>query len=64
MQKIKKTLTSIIVCMVGIAAAVLLTLVMIEFAVPRAEATPAIAKGKACSACHTSSKPNKKDVKR
>ena len=63
MQKIQKALTFAIVCMVGIAAAVLLAS-MIEFAVPRAEATPAMAKGKPCSTCHTTSKPNKSDVKR
>jgi hypothetical protein len=49
---------------VGAVAAVVLTFLVIEFASPKAEATPAIGQGKPCNACHTSGSPNKGDVKR
>ena len=49
---------------VGTASAGLLTLLMVQFVTPRAEATPAIGQGKPCSACHTSSSPSKNDVKK
>jgi putative flippase GtrA len=53
-----------IVGTVGIAAAVFLTLLAVQFAAPNAEATPAIGQGKPCNACHTSSSPSKNDVKK
>jgi len=64
MQAHAKTLTVAIVGTVGAVAAVLLTLAMIQFVAPRAEATPAIGQGKPCNACHTSSSPSKSDVKK
>ena len=51
---------------VGVLATVamaLLTFSIVQFAAPSAEATPALAKGKACKTCHTSSKPSRSDVK-
>jgi hypothetical protein len=64
MQQPVKALKFAAVGVVGTAGAILLTLSMIDFAVPRAEATPAMAKGKPCGACHASSKPSKSDVKK
>jgi len=64
MQPHAKALTFAIVGTVGAVAAVLLTLAMVQFVAPRAEATPAIGQGKACNACHTSSSPSKSDVKK
>ena len=46
----------------GIVAAVFLGAAIVQFSAP-AEATPALAKGKPCGTCHTSSKPSKTDVK-
>ena len=46
----------------GTAAAVLLTLATVQFAAAPAEATPAMAKGKACNTCHSSASPSKADV--
>jgi cytochrome c551/c552 len=37
---------------------------MVRYVAPRAEATPAIAQGKPCNACHTSSTPSKNDLKK
>jgi cytochrome c551/c552 len=37
---------------------------IIQFGAPKAEATPAIAQGKACNTCHTSSSPSKSDLKK
>jgi len=63
MQKIAKTLALVIDCLVGIGAVALLAS-MIQFAASTAEATPQLAKGKACNSCHTSSSPSKGDVKK
>jgi cytochrome c551/c552 len=64
MQKYAKALTFALVGIVGTAGAVLLTLSMVQFVAPRAEATPALAQGKPCNSCHTSSSPSKEDVKK
>ena len=64
MQQHAKTLKFAIVAAVGTLGAVLLTFSMIQFVAPRAEATPALAQGKPCTACHTSGSPSKTDVKK
>jgi cytochrome c551/c552 len=64
MQQHAKALTFAVVGTVGTVAAVLLTLSMVQFAARKAEATPAIAQGKACNTCHTSSRPSKSDLKK
>ena len=48
----------------GTAAIALLTTATVKFATLEAQATPAIAKGKACKTCHSSSKPSKSDLKK
>jgi hypothetical protein len=51
----------------GLAAAAALafvTLTMLTFATSDVQATPALAKGKACTTCHTGSPPNKSNVKK
>ena len=47
---------------IGVVAAALLAFLMVQFAVPKAEATPAIGQGKPCNACHTSDSPSKTDL--
>ena len=64
MQSHAKALTVAIAGTVCAVAAALLTLAMVQFVAPRAEATPAIAQGKPCTACHTSPSPSKADVKK
>jgi hypothetical protein len=63
MQQHAKALRLAIAGTIGIVAAGLLALSMIQF-VPKAEATPAIGQGKPCNACHTSGSPSKADVKK
>jgi hypothetical protein len=58
-----KAFKFVIVGSFGIAAAVL-TFSMVQFVASKAEATPAIAQGKPCSDCHTSSSPSKNDLKK
>jgi hypothetical protein len=48
---------------VGTVAAILLAFAMVQFSTQSAEATPTLAKGKACKTCHASSKPSKSDLK-
>jgi hypothetical protein len=55
---------AIISALAGTVTAVLLTFATAPFASFEAEATPAMAKGQPCTACHTSSKPSKSDVKK
>ena len=62
MRSIKAILVGIVGVMVG-------TLVLVAFALisqpmPNAQATPAIGKGQPCKTCHTSSRPNKSDLKK
>jgi hypothetical protein len=64
MQKQPKTLKFAFIATVSTVATVLLTLSPIPFVMPSAEATPALAKGKACKTCHTSPRPSKSDVKK
>ena len=49
---------------VGFATAILLTVSVVQFGAPRAKATPVIAKGQPCNACHTTSTPSKSDLKK
>jgi len=54
---------------VGIVSGILGTLLLLAFAVisqpmPNAQATPAIGKSQPCKTCHTSSRPNKSDLKK
>jgi hypothetical protein len=64
MQQQPKTHKFAVIATVGTVAAVLLTLLPIPFVTPSAEATPALAKGKACKTCHASSSPSKSDLKK
>jgi hypothetical protein len=50
---------------VGVAALALVTLALMTFAPPKAQATPEMAKatGKACTACHTAMPPTKENAK-
>ena len=59
-----KTLKFVFVSGVATVATLFLTLAMLQFAAPPADATPALAKGKACKTCHSSGKPSKSDVKK
>ncbi len=53
-----KAIKSAIVCgALGTATLILLTFAMLTFAPLNAMATPAIAKGQPCTACHTGSPP-------
>jgi hypothetical protein len=64
-MRFAKALKLFLVSIIGGAAAIaLLTVATVKFAAVEAEATPAIGKGKACTTCHTSSKPSKSDVKK
>jgi hypothetical protein len=54
---------------VGIVSGTVGTLLLLTFAMicqpmPNAQATPAIGKGQPCNTCHTSSRPNKSDLKK
>jgi hypothetical protein len=46
------------------AAVAFLTVTTLAFTTSDAQATPALAKGKACTTCHTGSPPNKGNVKK
>ena len=59
-----KTLKFVFVSGVATVATLFLTLAALQFAAAPADATPALAKGKACKTCHTSGKPSKSDVKK
>ena len=64
MQYARALKLAIVSGVAGGVAAVLLTFAAVPVATSTAEATPALAKGQPCSACHTSSKPSKSDVKK
>lgn len=64
MQYAKAIKVAIVNGLVGTMTAVLLTFVTVPFASSTAEATPALAKGKPCGSCHSSSKPSKSDLKK
>ena len=59
-----KTLKFVFVSGIATVATLFLTLAALQFAAVPADATPALAKGKACKTCHTSGKPSKSDVKK
>ena len=64
MQQHAKALRFVLIGSVATVGAALLVFSMFQFAVPNAEATPAIGQGKPCNACHTSATPSKNDVKK
>ncbi len=64
MQYIKAINFAVVSGFVAAAALVLLTFAMLTFATPNAQATPAIAKGKPCTTCHTGSPPSKSNLKK
>ena len=64
MQYAKTLKFAIVTATIGAVIAVLFTLATVQLASRNAEATPALAKGKACSACHQTSKPSKSDLKK
>jgi hypothetical protein len=64
MQYAKAIKVTIVNGLVGTMTAVLLTFVTVPFASSTAEATAALAKGKPCGSCHSSSKPSKTDLKK
>ena len=49
---------------VAVAVGVLLTLALPFFETQRVQATPAIAKGRPCTTCHSGSPPSKKNLKK
>src|SRR3974377_1511869 len=49
---------------VGAVTLVFFTFEVLTFAIPSAQATPAIAKGKPCSTCHAGSPPGKANLKK
>ncbi len=59
-----KALKFVFVSGIATVATLFLTLAALQFAAVPADATPALAKGKACKTCHTSGKPSKSDVKK
>ena len=63
MQQFAKALKFEIVVAVGAVATVLLMLSAIQFISAKTLATPALAQGKPCNSCHTSSTPSKSDLK-
>jgi hypothetical protein len=64
MQYAKTLKVAVLSVIAAGATAVLLTVATVPFTAPSADATPAIAKGKACKSCHSSAKPSKADVKK
>ena len=64
MQYLKAINFAIVSGFVGTAALVLLTFAMLTFATPNAQATPAIAKGRPCTNCHSGSPPSKSNLKK
>jgi hypothetical protein len=63
-MQLAKALKWLAVSGIGVATSVFLTVAIVQFAAPEAEATPAMAKGKPCSTCHSSASPSKSDIKR
>ena len=56
------TKTAIVIAVIGTVVVFFLTVAMSSLTMPSAQATPAIAKGKPCSNCHTGT-PSKGTVK-
>jgi hypothetical protein len=58
-----KVIKSVIVSGIGgVAMLALLTFAMLTFATPNASATPVLAKGQPCTACHTGTPPSKSNL--
>lgn len=64
MRNAKAIRLTIVGGVVGTASLVLLTVAMLTFATPSAQATPAIAKGQPCGNCHAGSPPSKANLKK
>ena len=64
MQHAKTPNMMIVTGFIGALTLILLTFAMLALAAPSAQATPTVAKGKPCGACHSSSRPSKSDVKK
>jgi len=64
MQKPKAIRLAIMSGFVGAVTLVFFTFAVLTFAMPHAQATPAIAKGKPCSTCHAGSPPSKANLKK
>jgi hypothetical protein len=62
MQKPKAIRLAIMSGFVG--AVTLVLFAVLTFAIPTAQATPAIAKGKPCGTCHAGSPPSKANLKK
>jgi hypothetical protein len=54
-----KVIKSVIVSGIGAA---MLTFAMLTFTTPNASATPVLAKGQPCTACHTATPPSKSNL--
>jgi len=63
MQIRKALLIAVASVAVGAAVSISLAVFTVPIVSSTAEATPAMAGGKPCSACHSSAKPSSKDVK-
>lgn len=59
MQNSQVIKSAIVHGMAGAAMLTVLTFAMVTFVTPNASATPALAKGQPCTACHTSTPPTK-----
>ena len=64
MRQVKLNKSTITKSILGITTVAFLASIMLAFAMPTAHATPKLAKGKPCSACHTGSPPSKKNAPR
>jgi hypothetical protein len=64
MQYAKTLRFAIATAAIGAVIAVLFTLATVQLASRNAEATPVLAKGQPCNACHQSSRPSKSDLKK
>jgi hypothetical protein len=64
MQSKRQILRAIASGVVGVATLVFVVCAMLTFAVPKGEATPALAKGKPCTTCHAGSPPSKSNLRR
>ncbi|MFY9895716.1 MAG: hypothetical protein WAK63_16475 [Xanthobacteraceae bacterium] len=62
MQTSKTFKSAIVHGSVAVAALALLAAAFVTFDTPTAMATPAIAKGKPCTTCHTGSPPSKSNL--
>jgi hypothetical protein len=58
------TKTGIVTTVIGTVIIFFLTFAMNSLTISSAQATPQIAKGKACNTCHTGSPPSKSNLKK